>query len=536
MNKKKVAVIGAGIAGLVTIKSCLEENMEVVAFEKSDSIGGNWKFKEREVSVFRNTELSSSRYITGFSDFPISDRYPHFLKHRQYLEYLLDYASHFHLKEHIKFEVVVDSLKRQGDKWLLVATKDGISETHEFDAVAVCTGLNEQPNLPQFLNLEQFEGEIVHSSLYKDNTPYKDKSVVVIGGGESGGDQVNEISQVAKSVTLSLRRGVFIMPKLDRDRMTLPGDYFHHRGTYHLPPVLYERIEAAIQSLFTLINRKKKAWQIRQKLIQLSGGSYHQQFITKSDTFMQALAKPNVSLKPTLERFEPDGIVFTDGSKVKADAVVFSSGFNVHFPFLPIESKGWDWRKLYKKMFHPELPDLGFVGFARPNIGSMPPIMEMQARYFAGVASDRLQLPEAKQMQSIIAKDAKDSRKFKPLVSDRITGIVSYVPYMYELADLIGCRPALYKLISRPIVLWSVLFGSVAAPHFRICGSHANPAMLDEIERQGLQIWKLKTLDEKLLFAMFQIVWGLGGLIGYPFFKTLSYFPGFKTLKPHLDF
>ncbi|MDJ0592507.1 MAG: NAD(P)-binding domain-containing protein [Pleurocapsa sp. MO_226.B13] len=535
MKKKQVAVIGAGIAGLVTIKSCLEEGIEVTAFEKSDYIGGNWKFKEQEVSVFRNTELSSSRYITGFSDFPIPEHYPHFLKHEQYLEYLLDYARHFKLKEHIKFGITVDSLKRQGEKWLLVATKDGISQEYEFDAVAVCTGLNEEPNLPKFPNIEQFKGQLVHSSLYKDNTPYKDKSVVVIGGGESGGDQVNEISQVAKSVTLSLRRGVFIMPKLDKC-MTLPGDYFHHRGTYHYPPVLYERIETAIQRLFTFANRKQKSWQIRQKLIKLSGGSYHQQFITKSDTFMQALAKPNVALKPQLERFEPDGVVFSDGSKVQADAVVFSSGFNVHFPFLPIDSKNWDWRKLYKKMFHPELNNLGFVGFARPNIGSMPPIMEMQSRYFAGVVSGRLQLPEPAKMEKIIEQDAQDSRKLKPLVSDRITGIVSYVPYMYELSELIGCRPVLRQLISRPVVLWSVLFSSVAAPHFRICGPHANPAMLDEIERQGLHIWKLKTLDEKLLFVMFQVVWGLGGLVGYPLFKTLSSVPGFKELKPSLDF
>ncbi len=128
MNKKKVAVIGAGIAGLVTIKSCLEEGLEVLAFEKSDYMGGNWKFKEQEVSVFRNTELSSSKYITAFSDFPMPEHYPHFLKHEQYLEYLLDYARHFNLKEHIKFGISVDSLKRQGEKWLLVATKNGTSQ------------------------------------------------------------------------------------------------------------------------------------------------------------------------------------------------------------------------------------------------------------------------------------------------------------------------------------------------------------------------------------------------------------------------
>lgn len=530
-----VAVIGAGLAGLVTLKSCLEEGLDATIFEQSDHIGGNWKFKEQGVSVFRNTELTSSKYLTAFSDFPMPEDYPHFMRHEQYFEYLQAYTQKFELLPHIQFGVSIESVVRQGAQWAVTFNDGQQTTTHIFSAIAVCTGLNEQWEFPMINNIQNFRGNLIHSSAYKDNTPYQDQRVVVVGGGESGGDIINELSQVATDVTLSLRRGVFVMPKLDQ-RMTIPGDYFHHRVTYHLPSALYDRIETLIQTLLTVLNCYQKPWRIRQQLIDQSGGSYHQQFLTKSDVFLKALTHPQVQLKPGLQAFTPEGVQFTDGSTVPADSVIFCSGFKVKFPFLPLANQSWDWRQLYKNIFHPDLPNIGFVGFARPNIGAMPPVTELQARYFAGIASGRLSLPSPAQMQETIQADAQATRKLKPVVCDRVTGIVSFVPYMYDLAGLIGCRPVLKDLWTRPIVLWSVLFGTVASTHFRISGPHADPAVLDIIAQEGLHLRKLKTLSELLLFVMLQIIWGGAALIGYPLFKALSVVPRFKSWKPELNF
>lgn len=41
----RVAVVGAGSAGLISIKICIDEGLEPVCFESSDDIGGLWKFK-----------------------------------------------------------------------------------------------------------------------------------------------------------------------------------------------------------------------------------------------------------------------------------------------------------------------------------------------------------------------------------------------------------------------------------------------------------------------------------------------------------
>lgn len=44
---KKVAVIGAGVSGLTSIKCCLDEDLEPTCFERSNDIGGLWKYTVR---------------------------------------------------------------------------------------------------------------------------------------------------------------------------------------------------------------------------------------------------------------------------------------------------------------------------------------------------------------------------------------------------------------------------------------------------------------------------------------------------------
>ena len=44
---KRVAVIGAGVSGLSSIKCCLDEDLEPICFERSSDIGGLWKFTVR---------------------------------------------------------------------------------------------------------------------------------------------------------------------------------------------------------------------------------------------------------------------------------------------------------------------------------------------------------------------------------------------------------------------------------------------------------------------------------------------------------
>lgn len=43
---KRIAIIGSGASGLTAIKSCLDEGLTPVCFERTDDIGGLWNYKE----------------------------------------------------------------------------------------------------------------------------------------------------------------------------------------------------------------------------------------------------------------------------------------------------------------------------------------------------------------------------------------------------------------------------------------------------------------------------------------------------------
>jgi len=82
-EKKKVCVIGAGASGLSAIKSCLEENFEVVCYDQSDYLGGLWRYRDADVdglaSVTRLTTINSSKEMSCFSDFPPDEKMANFM-------------------------------------------------------------------------------------------------------------------------------------------------------------------------------------------------------------------------------------------------------------------------------------------------------------------------------------------------------------------------------------------------------------------------------------------------------------------------
>ena len=75
----------------------------------------------------------------------------------------------------------------------------------------VCNGHHHIPRYPDYPG--KFTGEYLHSHDYKSASPFKDKDVLVIGGGNSACDVAVETSRVSKSTSISWRRGYHLIPK-----------------------------------------------------------------------------------------------------------------------------------------------------------------------------------------------------------------------------------------------------------------------------------------------------------------------------------
>ena len=76
-------VIGAGSSGIAAVKTLNERGIPVDCFEKSDRVGGNWVFgnKNGMSSAYRSLHINTSRERMEYSDFPMPKSYPDFPHH-----------------------------------------------------------------------------------------------------------------------------------------------------------------------------------------------------------------------------------------------------------------------------------------------------------------------------------------------------------------------------------------------------------------------------------------------------------------------
>src|SRR5580704_19102181 len=101
----RVAVVGAGVAGLVTAKVLRQAGHSVVVFEKAPDVGGVWSATRRYPGL--TTQSPKQQY--SLSDFPMPKSFPEWPTGSQVQEYLADYASHFGLVPFLRLSTEVTS-------------------------------------------------------------------------------------------------------------------------------------------------------------------------------------------------------------------------------------------------------------------------------------------------------------------------------------------------------------------------------------------------------------------------------------------
>ncbi|XP_058225356.1 flavin-containing monooxygenase FMO GS-OX2-like isoform X2 [Rhododendron vialii] len=224
----KVAIIGAGVSGLVTARELLREGHRVVVYEKSNQPGGTWVYDPRvesdplgldpkreivDSSLYSSLRTNLPRHLMGLSDYSFTDRVygdpRNFPGHEEVLKFVKDFAREFGLTELIRFETEVVRVERfdsgDDDEWVVESRTSGASGEEEFQAVVVCTGHYAETVVANLPGIEQWPGKQLHSHNYRVPDPFQNQVVVIIGSGPSAIDISREIASVAKQVHLSSR-------------------------------------------------------------------------------------------------------------------------------------------------------------------------------------------------------------------------------------------------------------------------------------------------------------------------------------------
>ncbi|KAK7915147.1 Fmo5 protein [Apiospora marii] len=516
-QKKRVAIIGAGLSGLVACKECLAEGadggVEIVpeVFETRPEIGGQWAYQaepdkasgELHSSIYDGVVLNSCRDTTGFSDFPIDPaRHGDYFSHWEMHQYLVEYADHFKLHPHIRLSTKIlrcvpdrssgdgaDEHDDQGTTWTVTfqGPDDKEPQQRTYDAVISAIGYNTIPRVPDFQGLkENFKGEFFHTHYYRRPGRFAGQRVALIGAGSSAIDIACELTAAGcREVHLVTRRGTWVIPRY----------------------VLGKTAEA-------WDNRATQVWMpgrlgewTQQKLLDAVQGphpdelkpkhSMMQQNPTIRSEFLERVRTRAIKVhRADVDGFEGDrGLVLSDGTRLEnLDTVIACTGYHRTQPHLPADVlRGDDGDgdddsiNLYKMVVPQRYRNLYFVGMTELP-GPAPPAAEASARYVVSALAGHHAPPRGAALAAAIRKE-QAWRRANYVDSPRHANSESYVPLIDSLLAPLGANPTMGRLLAPRLLLRNgglldglrclsaVYFDVTCNAQWRLCGRGANPEL-----------------------------------------------------------
>ncbi|MGV9194977.1 flavin-containing monooxygenase [Microbacterium sp. MC2] len=349
MHDHRAAIIGAGPSGLSAARALQKAGIGFDGYEASSGVGGLWDIDNPRSTMYESAHLISSRTTTQFTEFPMATDadYP---GHRVLIRYFRDFADHFSLTEHFRFDTKVTAVTRDGDGWTVTATAPDGSETRaHYDSVILANGTLAEPNVPTFPG--SFTGELLHTSAYKRATQLTGKRVLIIGAGNSGCDIAVDAVHHAASVDMSVRRGYYFVPRYLFGR---PSDTLNQGRP--LPARIKQFIDTRILRAFTGDPVKFGFPRPDYKI-------YESHPIVNT-LILNHLGQGDLRIRADIDRFDGDTVHFRDGSSGQYDTVLLATGYRLDYPFVDRADLNWTGAspRLFLNIFPPSFNGLYVMG------------------------------------------------------------------------------------------------------------------------------------------------------------------------------
>jgi cation diffusion facilitator CzcD-associated flavoprotein CzcO len=415
----KYCIIGAGASGLAAAKNFVERGIPFDCLEREQDIGGLWNIATPSGVVYETTHLVSSISSTGFDDMPMRDAdYPEYPGHARVLGYFREFVRTFGLKEHIELGKTITEVAPQGDGTWAVSVA-GEDRPRVYSGVVIASGHHDTPRVPVYPGT--FSGEIIHSRAYKSPRQVRDRRVLVVGCGNSAADIVSDAVHGGSQVFLSIRRGYWFVPKFILGFPT--GDILSYAEMLPLPRIVRRWL---FQGTLWLVQGPPSRYRLPDPDYAID-----QAHPTMTDEIPRLVAHGDLTVKPEIERYEGDRVVFKDGSAETVDTIVLATGYQPVIPYLDERLIfGADGRpRLIFNVVHPEHEGLYAVGLTQAN-GSMWRTADYQSQLVANLIVAGALAPERARVFRIwLAARAAGAGRRAYVASDRHRLEVNYYDY-----------------------------------------------------------------------------------------------------------
>jgi cation diffusion facilitator CzcD-associated flavoprotein CzcO len=280
-----VAVIGAGQAGLSSgyflRRAGFEAGSGFVILDRGERAGGAWQHR------WPSLRLGKANHVHDLPGLPMPDRDEHAYASEIVSTYFDAYEREFALPVHRPIRVT--AVRDAGER-LHVETSAG---TWAARAVINATGTWDRPFWPAYPGRETFRGRQLHTAEYRAPEEFRGQHVVVVGGGVSAVQLLTEISGVTTTTWVTRR------PPVWRE-----GEFTPEIG------------RAAV----ALVEQAVREGRPPASVVSVTG-------LLITPAVREAQARGVLDRQPMFDRITPDGVAWADGREVRADVILWCTGF-----------------------------------------------------------------------------------------------------------------------------------------------------------------------------------------------------------------
>lgn len=289
-----VIVIGGGQAGLAVGYYLRRAKVDFIILDNQEQSGGAWQHFWPSLRLFSPAWMSSlpGRLMPSSKD----GNNPH---RDDVLSYFADYEQRYQLPIYRPYEVKTVERDDEND---CLRVSDG-HYTWLARAVVSATGTWSNDYIPDSEGQQDYLGEQHHSAHYDGPEGYKDKRVLVVGGGNSGAQIYAELVQVADVSWVTLEPPQFLPDDVDGR-------------------ALFERATARIMS-----NKNGTHNAIDNEEDDSNNAANIEGNIVMMPPIKKVRDKGLLTTRPMFSSFTEQGVVWPDGTKESIDAIIWCTGF-----------------------------------------------------------------------------------------------------------------------------------------------------------------------------------------------------------------
>jgi len=207
-----VLIIGGGFGGMYGLYKFRKLGLSVKLFEAGSDFGGTWYWNRYPgARVDSESPYYSLSVPEVWKTWTWSERFPDHNELRRYFKHVDNVLD---LSKDAFFNTIVVDATWDGDQWI-VKTKDG--GTAKCKYLVAATGSSYKMHYPDFKNLKDFKGLLVHSAIYPEGgLDVKGKRVGVVGNGATGVQIVQELAKEDCDLTVFIRTPNIALPMQQR--------------------------------------------------------------------------------------------------------------------------------------------------------------------------------------------------------------------------------------------------------------------------------------------------------------------------------